>query len=189
MKYFYLLIILLFIACQPNSKSNQSDSDNTEFDSLQKEITTLDSLVIQCKDFEICLKELEFLAKQWVKEQKTSDSQEKMKLLEFEKKCLNQLQKIEDNAENELKDLANSMRSDLDSALLITKEIRNLLPDFESYEDINNLFFAQVLVDEDGDLRLVINRLTHSLRTMLKVIMINKERVNHEIKKNNALIR
>ena len=181
MKYLFFLFSLSLFSCGQKTESDSENSSENKIASIQTEITALDSLVIQCKDFEISLKELEFLAVYWAKEQSTSDAQEKMRLLEVEKTCFEQLQKMEDNSKNELKDIAKSLRVDLDSALMITKEIRTLLPDFASYEDMSDLFFAQVMVEDD--LSMAINRIAHRLQTFTRTLSVKKEHLIREIEK------
>lgn len=164
-----------------NLKKNLNVISNVYTPSASR-LQELQTLITNCK----------ILIKNWVWVDKKVDSPDKKKLRKIQTIDIPETEKVLEGLVAKWNDddqkLYKNIQLQVDSMINLQQNIMNTLNTFESYEDIMNTFTCQTWIEEDGDLGLVINKISKNLNVLIQHMEDNNKTTNENMKDSFAFL-
>jgi hypothetical protein len=161
-------------------KDNQKEKAISD---MEIELVLTDSLVLQTKDLQMAITDYHHYISTMANKQMTAEDVIRQKLEESENKAKILVEEILKRSKAEIKENAKMLNHYLDSTFMIGNQIKELLPDFASYEDAVNAFTAKVMTDIDGEFELRTQKLMKEVMHLEEKLHIEKEKLMLKLEK------
>lgn len=176
-----LIFTFLLFSCRNTDEKSENqikiDKLQAKVDSLEKKFQIFDTQTHELYELLHCINKIKNLAYLWVENQSSSESKEKLELIQRENECIDILTKMKESEDfRSLKPGIKKISQELDEVLKLVNEIKIILPSFESYQDPYNVFFSQKMIAQNSELDMMINDL------LLKIIRFKD--YSHKAKNN-----
>lgn len=185
-RYSLIVLVLFLFSCSnvEEEKKQQEEKQKAEqIESLEKQISTIDSTLLDLLQLKMAVKDLEMNSFILVNEAQNVDSGCRKKIKESEEFCRNWELKKSVQLSDEMNKIQISLEKDLESLLKITQTLQELLPNFESYEDLVKFFEAKIIIETDGEMQLKLTKVYFHIKDMENALLLSKKNKELDLKK------